>query len=127
MRTTYRSKLLAGAMFWSLVGCAVQQSPAQLTPKVSTGNAQQRVLAQELALQLDTGYQRILKQGSRWTHIGRIAQGEVYQPFNSVLTIEGAHIHEAYLVVEQGAVSGFFLPAEGSFSPLKQHPIILFQ
>jgi hypothetical protein len=38
---------------------------------------------------------------------------------NDVFTIEGAHIHEAYLVVDAGdQLVGFYLPAEQAFSPM---------
>jgi hypothetical protein len=32
-----------------------------------------------------------------WARVGRAEQGEVFKPVNGVFTIEGAHVHEAYL------------------------------
>ena len=110
-----------------LAGCAVQQTATQIVPLAAEQEAQQRTLAQALELQLDTGYKRSLKQGSRWTHIGRVQQGEVYKPYQDVFTLEGAHVHEAYLVVDNGVLVGFYLPAERAYSPLGQRPSITLQ
>lgn len=110
-----------------LAACAVQYSAVHMTPAATAADASPRTLARGVDIQLDTGYRRALKDGSRWMHIGRVPQGEVYQPFKDVFTLEGAHIHEAYLVVERGVLVGFFLPAEGGFSPLKQSVPITLQ
>jgi hypothetical protein len=75
----------------------------------------------------NTGFHRDIAAGSRWQLAGRIAQGDVYQAVGNVFTVEGAHIHEAYLVVDNQAVVGFYLPAERGFSPLKQHSAISLQ
>ncbi|QJE00375.1 hypothetical protein HH212_10360 [Massilia forsythiae] len=36
-----------------------------------------------------------------------------------MFTLEGAHIHEAYLVIRDDTLVGFHLPAEAGFSPLR--------
>src|SRR5580658_5015503 len=102
-------------------GCAeVSHSPAEITPISITERATQQTLVTQLEFELDTGYVRTLKSGSQWTHIGRVSQGEVYKPFKDVFTLQGAQVHEAYLVVGNGKLVGFYLPVERGFSPLKQ-------
>jgi hypothetical protein len=76
------------------------------------------VLAREIHITLDTGYTRTLKAGGRWQAAGTVDQGAVYRPVGDVFTLEGAHIHEAWLVVRDGVLIGFYLPAERGYSPL---------
>ena len=60
----------------------------------------------------------MLGAGSRWRFAGVIPQGGVYRAAQGVLTVEGANIHEAYLVIRERQVVGFYLPVEQAFSPL---------
>ena len=46
------------------------------------------------------------------------AQGEVYKSRDQVLTVEGYHVHEAYLVVASDELMGFYLPVEHNFAPI---------
>ena len=50
--------------------------------------------------------------------VGRVAQGLVLKPTQTVLTIEGAHMHEAYAVHRDGQLVGFYLPVERAYSAL---------
>ena len=65
-----------------------------------------------------SGYRSLIKQGSTWRFVGRTPQGDVYQPIGGAFTVNGANVHEAYLVMTEGYVVGFYLPGEGAFSPL---------
>ncbi len=103
----------------TLTACAaVQHSPVRLQPLAMSAQPAPRVLAQETRLTLDTGYTRTLKAGGRWRAAGAVDQGDVYRPVGDVFTLEGAHIHEAWLVVRDGVLVGFYLPAEHGYSPL---------
>lgn len=111
MKTTTICSLLLAAI---LSGCAaVAHQPATMTP-IADGD--RLTLASEVSLRLATGYGRTLKQGSQWTRAGQVAQGEVLRPYQHVLTVEGSHIHEAWIVVKNGNLVGFYLPAERAFS-----------
>ncbi|MFL6632226.1 MAG: hypothetical protein ACJ8HJ_07930 [Massilia sp.] len=103
----------------TLAACAaVEHSPVRLQPLALSGQPAPRVLAQETRITLDTGYTRTLKAGGRWRAAGTVDQGDVYRPVGDVFTLEGAHIHEAWLVVRDGVLVGFYLPAEHGYSPL---------
>lgn len=78
-----------------------------------------RVLQREAKVRLSSGYERKLVEGSRWRPIGSLPQGEVLRPMGSVFTIEGRQVHEAYLVVSDTRLVGFYLPGEARFSPLE--------
>ena len=72
----------------------------------------------DAVVHLSTGRNRRIAQGTRWRPVGTLPQGTVYQPVDSVFIIAGRQIHEAYLVVRDGALQGFYLPGESNFSPL---------
>lgn len=94
--------------------------PADFTPSTQAGqqSLKTKTLSHAADVQLDTGYSRALKAGSQWVHIGTVRQGDVYKPYKDVFTLEGAHIHEACLVVAEGQLVGFYLPVERGFSLL---------
>jgi hypothetical protein len=119
-------KHLAIACLLCLSACAeVQYTSTPLTPVAAATQPAQRTLAQQAVIQLDTGYERMLRAGSAWRQAGTIAQGDVYRPVGAVFTLEGANIHEAWLVIRGDALAGFYLPAEHAFSPLKS-PVPLY-
>ena len=56
---------------------------------------------------------------TRWQYVGALAEGDVYRPTNTVLSVEGSHIHEAYLVLRDSkTLVGYYLPVEGALSML---------
>ena len=99
-----------------LAGCApaVVQQPSQF----SVAGGKSFRLDRTTEIPLSTGYSTTLRQGTRWELIGRLSQGEVYRTRDQVVTVEGAHIHEAYIVVNDKSVVGFYLPVERTFSPV---------
>jgi hypothetical protein len=119
VKYSYLSRLAIAAVALTLAACAaVQHSPAHLAPLAASGQPAARALAKEVGITLDTGYTRTLKAGSRWRAVGTVDQGDVYRPVGDVFTLEGANIHEAWLVVRNGTLVGFYLPAEQGYSPL---------
>jgi hypothetical protein len=117
--TPAKSLIVALALVMA-TGCAVQQQQTRFSPLSSQQISRPARLQQQIDIRLNTGYSRSLKGGSLWTDIGSVSEGEVYKPFQDVFTLEGAHIHEAYLVVANNTLTGFYLPAEQTFSPLDQ-------
>lgn len=114
----------------SLTGCATEvtriPSPAPLI--ASDTRTSRFVLAGDIHLELPTAYTRVLKRHSKWIHVGKIPQGDVLRPDGTTLTVEGAHVHEAYIVVSDGKLVGFYLPVEKAFSPLPNPlPVLLTQ
>jgi hypothetical protein len=108
----------------ALVACAaeVERRPAQLTPVTEQPGSTIEILEDTSILVGPAGYQRVIGRGSVWTRIGRSVEGDVYKPVNRVFTVEGAQIHEAYLVLDGDRVVGFYLPVERAFSPAPGGP-----
>ncbi|NKC16270.1 MAG: hypothetical protein GKR94_29920 [Gammaproteobacteria bacterium] len=108
-------------IFPLMVGCAfdvirVEQVPTSLSSAQNCDDS--FILTKKIDIQLDSGYSRILKKGTKWNCIGSIIQGDVYKTKDQILTVEASNIYEANIVVSSGELVGFYLPVEGTFSPL---------
>lgn len=110
----------------TLAGCAneIIRSPAELSV-ASAQEAGRYVVTKPATIMLDSGYERTIASGTEFAEIGRIQQGRVLKPVNTTFTVEGAHMHEAYPVVNGERIVGFYLPVERAFSPLST-PTSLF-
>ncbi len=121
-RRGHRGRRLTGARLgiWGLLALvaacapAVDQQPTQLAPQ--TGKAFR--LTGDASVPLSTGYSTTLRANTRWELVGTVPQGEVYKTRDQVVTVEGSDIHEAFIVVDRGALVGFYLPVKRSFSPI---------
>ena len=83
-------------------------------------SADQKLIEKEINIKLDTGYNRKLKQNTKWNYVGKISYGEVFKTRDQILTVEGSNIYEAYMVISDGKLVGFYLPAEKSYTPLRE-------
>jgi len=94
------------------------QTPAALEPVAVEPT--QYLLNEEVEVNLGTGYSRKLKAGTRWESVGSIEQGEVLKTRDQILTVEASNVYEAYIVVSDHKLVGFYLPVERTFSPLSE-------
>ena len=106
-----------------LAACApeIVRQPTQLTLLTEQPGGTIEIL-EDASVSVGPGYRRVISRGSVWMRIGRSVEGEVYKPVDRVFTVEGAHIHEAYLVLVGDRVVGFYLPVERAFSPAPDGP-----
>ncbi|RKT25635.1 hypothetical protein B0G69_1355 [Paraburkholderia sp. RAU2J] len=104
----------------TLSGCApaVPVQRARLTVPADPQITRVYVVQQQVIVRLSSSYERRIADQSRWRVIGTLPQGQVFKPVDAVFTIEGRQIHEAWLVVKDGRLTGFYLPGEEHFSPL---------
>lgn len=102
-----------------LGACApmISTAPATLATDNETGPSRIQ-LKSSTAVRLETGYTRTLSAGSRWQRVGTVPQGVVYRPIGTIFTIEGRQVHEAYLVIADQRLVGFYLPGEQAYSSL---------
>lgn len=109
-------------------GCAreVVRHPVE-PPTVEAMQAQRYVAVQPTLIQLDSGYRRKINSGTEFVDIGQIQQGRVLKPTNTSFTVEGANMHEAYPVIRDNRIVGFYLPVEKAFSPLSQIAVLSLQ
>ncbi len=112
--------LIAVSASLVLLGCApmIPTMPASIDPQLGGASSHTVRLLAPAEIALDTGYTRTLVGKSVWTPVGRLPQGTVYRPVGTIFTIEGRQVHEAYLVIRDGKLVGFYLPGEQNYSPL---------
>jgi hypothetical protein len=103
----------------ALTACApdVARRPMDLMPAAGSTRVSTEVL-EDTTLPVGPGYERVIRRGSVWTLVGSSNEGEVFKPVDRVFTVEGAHVHEAYLVLKDDNVVGFYLPVERAFAPV---------
>ena len=118
-RATHRVAACLCLVASLLTGCAgeVRREPVEL---VGAAAEQGRRFASvgEVEAVPDSRYVRRIASGTEFVVVGRVAQGLVLKPTQTVLTVEGAHMHEAYAVHRDGQIVGFYLPVERAFTPL---------
>ena len=95
-----------------IVGCAfdvvrVNQTPAHLTTQSAISSWK---LLDDVDVRLGTGYSRKLKKETKWDYVGSIESGDVYSTKDQILTVEASNIFEAYIVVSDDNLIGFYLP-----------------
>lgn len=93
----------------------VEQRPVQFDAALQSARFE---LAADTVVNVGPGYARTLRKGSRWMPVGRVAEGDVYRSRDQVLTVEASDIHEAWLVVHENRVVGYYLVVEKTFSPV---------
>ncbi|WP_410170666.1 hypothetical protein [Cupriavidus nantongensis] len=104
----------------ALAACAPMVATSPSTIEATQPNtASRRIqILTPTAIKLDTGYSRTLPDKSVWSKAGRVPQGDVYRPVGTIFTIEGRQVHEAYLIIHNQTLVGFYLPGEQNYSPL---------
>ncbi len=111
--------LAVGSMWLGACASEIARYPVE-SFAASQQSGRRYIVSTPAYIRLDSGYERTLSAGTELREFGTIKQGRILQPVSTVFTIDGAHMHEAYLVLNDGRIVGFYLPAEGAFSPLSQ-------
>jgi hypothetical protein len=113
--------ILFSMLIFFLQGCAfdvvhIKQIPIEID--TSQTGSDSFLLEKEVDVNLGTGYSRTLKKETRWDYVGHLSYGDVFKTKDQILTVEGSNIYEAYIVVSEGKLVGFYLPVEDSYCPL---------
>ncbi len=110
---------LVGLAAISLAACDLEY---QSSPLVASASSPAPIYTVEAAVEghPPRGRQRALPAGSHLLEVGRIAEGAVYKPRDTVLTVEAINIREADIVVRDGIWVGFWTPVEKAFVPMEQ-------
>ena len=103
-----------------LGACAIPVKQLKLEQPMTPAAGRSFVLTADAECSVGTGYGRTLRTGTRWQLFGTLREGEVYRSPDQVLTVEGYNVHEAYLIVKDGALVGFYLPVEQTLTPVSQ-------
>jgi hypothetical protein len=107
-----------------LYACAVPVKQVHLEQPITPRTGDSFTLASDQSCSYGTGYSRKLRGGTHWNVIGDIQQGAVYRSKDQLLTVEGFDVHEAYIVVKNNYLEGFYLPVEKTFTPASPNPLL---
>ena len=115
--------ILAGSavlLVLQLLACApeIERRPMVMSPLAASEPARVVTVSQVVQVNPALGYRRTIEAGSQWRSVGRTSAGEVFRPVTGVFTVEGAHVHEAGLVIAVGRITGFYMLVEQAFVPL---------
>lgn len=113
--TTMRRLLAVSLLLLASCALPVRQLPLERPLLPASGRS--FVLTQDARCHFGTGYGRTLRAGTHWNLFGTLERGQVYRSPDQVLTVEGYDVSEAYLVVREGTLIGFYLPVEKKFTP----------
>lgn len=118
-----RNKLINSiAIVWvalMCVGCAPEIVRQAIPYVQKTGTPEFSQLGKSVKVPNWSGTGNSLFVGTRWDWVGEVSHGRVYRSKDSVFFLQGANSHEAYLVVRDKKLVGFYLPGEKSWSPLE--------
>jgi hypothetical protein len=89
-----------------------------MTPLAASEPARVLTVRQAVEVNPALGYARTIAAGSQWRSVGRTPAGEVFRPVTGVFTVEGAHVHEAGLVIVDSRITGFYMLVEQAFVPI---------
>ncbi len=115
------SLLLSVFLTFTFSGCAfdivhIDQVPVQY--ENASAKEPSFELKDEVNIYLGTGYSRKLTKGTKWHYVNTISHGDIFKTTDQILTIEGSNIFEAFIVISEKQLVGFYLPVEETYSPL---------
>ena len=111
----------------AVAGCASDVARMPVEMSAAAQQHKRYVVSAPAEIRLDSGYERAISQGTEFVEVGSIPQGRILKPTQTTFTIEGAHMHEAYPVVQNQRLVGFYLPVERAFSPLSHSTNLILE
>lgn len=110
----------------AIVGCtSIDHSPAG--PMATPARTESRTLVEPVRLVVAGARVVEVESGTVFDVVGEITEGEVLAPRGRGLVLTGPHSYEAYLVVADGRATGFYLPVENAFTPVRDGVSVRFR
>lgn len=72
-------------------------------------------LEEPLKVKVSRAQSLILKKDSTWSLVGELPQGKVLKPLDQIVVINSFNVYEGYIVVNDDALVGFYLPVTDGF------------
>lgn len=95
-------------------GCSVTQVPVG-EPLVAQDNSPSVALQTPVHIELAGARDVLLRAATIWESIGTIERGTVYSSEDQLVVVESYNTRQAYIVVDDDQVVGYYLPVENSF------------
>ncbi|MBT8101157.1 MAG: hypothetical protein KJO82_15485 [Gammaproteobacteria bacterium] len=122
--TTGHRWLIAMLCVLAVAGCSAQLEQRAAPMRVQSTNLSY-VLQNSVELKAARAARTELRAGTRWTKIGEIEQGDVYETKDQVVIVNSFDVHEASIVVANQSVVGYYLKIENAFVAVEPVPIVL--
>ena len=119
MRSTWINVVVIVWVSALCAGCAPEIVRSSIPYVQKAGSTEYIQLTQSLTVPNWSGAGNKIFVGTRWALAGEVSHGRVYRSRDSVFFLQGANSHEAYLVIKDNKLVGFYLPGEKSWSPLE--------
>jgi len=100
-------------------GCAPEIVRSTIPFVQKTGSDEVIQLSKSTTVPNYSGAGNTLFVGTRWQYVGDVSHGKVYRSRDTVFFLRGANTHEAYLVIKDKKLLGFYLPGDKAWSPLE--------
>ena len=101
-----------------ITGCCFDLTHVKYVPvviEIKTPSKSVWMLTEKIDVPLKSWSTTKLKPSTKWEYIGTIEQGEVYKTKDQIVTVRGSNTFEAYLVISEEQIVGFYLPIEKGF------------
>jgi len=108
-------------LLFYLSSCAVQQAPTKSPISLVANPVARYVLEAPVNVKARNSATTRLKSGTTWSLVGTIEQGEVFQTKDQVVIVNSFNVHEAFIVIHENKVIGYYLPVEKTF--VKSKPV----
>jgi hypothetical protein len=102
----------------ALSACAPEIVRSSISYAQHTGAKETIQFTKSTRIPNSSGTGNTLFVGMRWDLAGEVVHGKVYRSKDSVFFVQGANSHEAYLVIKDKKLVGFYLPGERAWSAL---------
>lgn len=94
--------------------CSITQIP--VTERITVHDSPSSVILHApVVIELAHAKPVLLRAETSWGRVGEIPQGTVYTTDDQLVVVESFNTRQAYIVVNEGKVVGYFLPVENSF------------
>lgn len=98
-----------------LVACSAQQVEVSQALVRQTADDGVYMLEQAVIIEAKNTKDLTLRSGTRWSRIGEIEQGVVYDTKDQVVIVNSFDVHEASIVVRDSTIVGYYLEVEETF------------
>ncbi len=108
-----------------MTGCAseIVKTPAKFSA-IEPDKMKLIQIQKDTKVSSSSGYTKVIKGGSIWKLIGEIEEGNVYKIMNDIFIVEGAHIHEANIVIKDQILVGYYIPVLEKFSKAPEPTVL---
>ncbi len=120
-----RAAVLLAVAWLGAAACTAQQTALVAPLAIAPNDDSTYMLVEAIEIRAKNAAKTRLKAGTTWRRVGNIEQGDVYSTKDQVVVVNSYNVFEAYIVVSDAQIVGYYLPVEESFVQSEPVPIEL--